>query len=156
MEVNLMKFEREILRIHSDKESVEKIITFIKAYEEKINKQLDDFTSNDLEEMLKGSSIHTVVRVENFIKTYFDMYESFLNNKNVQKGMNKQWLIEFYNYHKEKNNRYVELILLEDDYNIIEGNAEITLERTISYPDGSRYIIELSIEELRKYINTIK
>nr|WP_308545528.1 hypothetical protein [uncultured Lachnoclostridium sp.] len=151
-----MKFEREILRIHSDKESVEKIITFIKAYEEKINKQLDDFTSNDLEEMLKGSSIHTVVRVENFIKTYFDMYESFLNNKNVQKGMNKQWLIEFYNYHKEKNNRYVELILLEDDYNIIEGNAEITLERTISYPDGSRYIIELSIEELRKYINTIK
>lgn len=151
-----MKFEREILRIHSDKESVEKIITFIKAYEEKINKQLDDFASNDLEEMLKGSSIHTVVRVENFIKTYFDIYESFLNNKNVQKGMNKQWLIEFYNYHKEKNNRYVELILLEDDYNIIEGNAEITLERTISYPDGSRYIIELSIEELRKYINTIK
>lgn len=73
-----MKFEREILRIHSDKESVEKIITFIKAYEEKINKQLDDFTSNDLKEMLNGSSIHTVVRVENFIKTYFDMYESFL------------------------------------------------------------------------------
>lgn len=70
--------------------------------------------------------------------------------------MNRQWLMEFYNYHKEKNNRYVELILLEDDYNIIEGNAEITLERTISYPDGSRYIIELSIEELRKYINTIK
>lgn len=83
-----MKFEREILRIHSDKESVEKIITFIKAYEEKINKQLDDFTSNDLKEMLNGSSIHTVVRVENFIKTYFDMYESFLNKRGLEKVNN--------------------------------------------------------------------
>lgn len=80
-----MKFETEILRIHSDKESVEKIITFIEAYEKKVNKQLDDFTSNDVKEMLKGSSIHTIVRVENFIKTYFDMYESFENDKDGKK-----------------------------------------------------------------------
>lgn len=70
--------------------------------------------------------------------------------------MNRQWLMEFYNYHKEKNSRYVELILLEHDYNIIKSNIIITSERIINYPDGNRYIVELSIEELRKYVNTIK
>lgn len=72
-----MKFEAEMLKIYSDKKSVKSIINIINLHEEKINKQLYDFTSSDVKEMLKGFKTYTSIRIENFIKTYFDMYEIF-------------------------------------------------------------------------------
>ncbi|WP_195966707.1 hypothetical protein [Clostridium sp. 1001283B150210_160208_E6] len=144
-----MKFEREILRIHSDKESVEKIITFIKAYEEKINKQLDDFTSNDLEEMLKGSSIHTVVRVENFIKTYFDMYESFLNKRGLEKVNNDiEDIIKGIENQKEKDSSkiLIELVKwLENEKCVIEEKES---EKERVWKSSRNIIIDKTIAKI--------
>lgn len=80
-----MKFEAEMLKIYSDKKSTKNIIDIINLHEEKINKQLYDFTADDVKEMLKSFKTYTSIRIENFIKTYFDMYEIFLNKKDLTK-----------------------------------------------------------------------
>lgn len=132
-----MKFEMEMLKVYSDKESTKNIIDIISLHEEKINKQLYDFTSSDVKEMLKGFKAYTSIRIENFIKTYFDMYEIF---SKINDG------IEFDTEFKKEEPREQELC-----YVVYSYNGETYQERDAEYV----YITKNNQATLRDAIDRI-
>lgn len=152
-----MKFEAEMLKIYSDKKSVKSIIDIINLHEEKINKQLYDFTSYDVTEMLKGFKAYTSIRIENFIKTYFDMYEIFLNEKDLTK-MNEsiEDIIKGIENQKDKddNKILVELVnwlenercVMEDESRESEKERVWKLSRNIIIDKTISKIVELTFK----------